>query len=774
MKASWRFGTLISAVLACGPQVEGTSASADGSSSVGSSSGSSSASTGADETAGATGDPTEDTDPTGGPLSGLCEPAVMVVEPPPGSNCTPAEPQPGGMCHEIVELPLLESHASYFHLADLDGDGLQDIAMAGSGWLGTAMSIPGAWPDQVAVSMRSSGDGPGAAADLDGDGLPDVVIGRQPLRIYQGHGDGGFVGRMAMPVPEAVVHALASDLNGDGLDDLVVVHTGGAVSSLLNLGGSLSTRWLFSPGCVDAVAAVTGDFSGDGLGDLVIGAAGGNVTLLLGDGTGALVTDSGADGVVGSVAAMARVDVDGDGRDELAVADGTGGPIRVLSFDAGGPLLGPSIAVDGTPSVMVGADLDADGAGDLVAGFSDQDTITWISGTGAGTFAEPQSTEILAAAIDLEVIDMDDDGRLDLFVVGSTGIASRLMGAPGGGFDAAEIEAVPAVALDLTLADLGQDGQVEGIAVVEDRYAVLPSEGGGELGAPVYANLPDAHTDLRHVLSARLDDDDVMDVIIVGDEVTVMALRGDGQDGLTAGSSEVPGAEADLGNVSTGDFDEDGRPDIVVTQGSGLQVWHADGMGGLVAGSVVTAISSKPTLSAVADLDLDGHDDVVWVEPLGSWIRAALGDGNGGFGGVLTSNVAGETRGVVLGDVNEDGVVDVVTELEDDIALAVGQGDGTFGPAQILAVTRSRPMLADFNGDGHLDLGGYHWLGNAAEVIMGVGDGTFTDAATYATDFLDLTPRAADFNGDGLADAVLRGTETHLRLLMSNPCGCGG
>jgi hypothetical protein len=155
-------------------------------------------------------------------------------------------------------------------------------------------------------------------------------------------------------------------------------------------------------------------------------------------------------------------------------------------------------------------------------------------------------------------------------------------------------------------------------------------------------------------------------------------------------------------------------------------------------------------------------------------VYAVLGDGAGAFGPILASDMGADTTGVVLADFDEDGQLDLVTEAGDHIVLAAGAGDGTFAAPANLLLTHSRPMVADFNGDGHLDVAGYAWLDSAVRVALGAGDGTVAPATTYATEPLHIYPRTADFNGDGLADALLRAELSTLRLLMSNPCGCAG
>jgi len=87
--------------------------------------------------------------------------------------------------------------------------------------------------------------------------------------------------------------------------------------------------------------------------------------------------------------------------------------------------------------------------------------------------------------------------------------------------------------------------------------------------------------------------------------------------------------------------------------------------------------------------------------------------------------------------------------------VASGYGFSNVGPDQNLA-----PMLADFNGDGNIDIGVMMFTpdantGSYLQVLAGNGDGTFTP--TYEVtrfDKLGLPTNAADVNGDGRAELL--------------------
>ena len=148
-----------------------------------------------------------------------------------------------------------------------------------------------------------------------------------------------------------------------------------------------------------------------------------------------------------------------------------------------------------------------------------------------------------------------------------------------------------------------------------------------------------------------------------------------------------------------------------------------------------------------------------------------LNDGAGRFHRV--QSLGPTAAAVVAGDVNGDGVVDLVaaTEARRDFAVLLGTGGGRFAPPQRYAGDRDGANdleLGDINGDGRLDavlVTGREKLA----VRLGNGDGTFgPERATPATDegenMLDVT--LADLNRDGRLDAA---TASYLRRRRGLP-----
>lgn len=156
-------------------------------------------------------------------------------------------------------------------------------------------------------------------------------------------------------------------------------------------------------------------------------------------------------------------------------------------------------------------------------------------------------------------------------------------------------------------------------------------------------------------------------------------------------------------------------------------------------------------------------------------VVGTLGPADGGAAGFVTTSVpvGAFPQMLALGDLNEDGVPDVVVGTAIPHAISVMLGDGR-GGLRLGSVTTpsggsaTALALAELNGDGHLDL-----VYGAAPggVLLGQGDGTFRPGPQLAMALAEHV-LAADFSGDGLADVVTAGAALAPTLLLGR--GDGG
>src|SRR5207244_11854319 len=110
------------------------------------------------------------------------------------------------------------------------------------------------------------------------------------------------------------------------------------------------------------------------------------------------------------------------------------------------------------------------------------------------------------------------------------------------------------------------------------------------------------------------------------------------------------------------------------------------------------------------------------------------------FAPVVFYGPGGKPDGVAVCYFNGDNNTDLaVTNYSgSNVAILLGNGDGTFGAANTFAIGTSNPrgiVTADFNGDGKLDLAMADETNPDLSVLMGNGDGTFGTPTTYGFNY---------------------------------------
>ena len=261
---------------------------------------------------------------------------------------------------------------------------------------------------------------------------------------------------------------------------------------------------------------------------------------------------------------------------------------------------------------------------------------------------------------------------------------------------------------------------------------------------------------------------------------SVFVLLGKGNGQFTRGRRFVAGPPGtDAIALSTGDFNRDGTPDLVVVnnainQFGTISILLGDGNGGFLPPVSYGVGGAVPIWPAVADFNRDGNPDLAISVTTTDSVAVLLGNGDGTFQPAVNYTVGGGPQGIATGDVNGDGLPDIVSadECGDDpacrdgtVSVLLGNGDGTFQPRLVFpeGIFPLSVAIADFNGDGHRDLaianpcgtdGACATVGSVG-IMLGNGDGTFQPVVNYpTTSYLTTRVEVGKFNHDRHPDVV--------------------
>jgi len=288
---------------------------------------------------------------------------------------------------------------------------------------------------------------------------------------------------------------------------------------------------------------------------------------------------------------------------------------------------------------------------------------------------------------------------------------------------------------------------------------------------PLNANTPQA------IMVADFNGDGIPDVAIVDNkDGEVLLYLGTASGELMLKSTLNVGATPV--SLAAGDFNEDQKLDLAVLSSSGsVTPWFGDGTGNFTAGTAVSSGSNGIFITA-ADLNGDGHLDLAVVNPTSQTVAILLGAGAGSFNYTSTLYTGVLPYGIAVADYNQDGILDLAVGNGDGtVSIFLGNGNGGFALATTFDTGSPGTALAtaDFNEDGIPDLAiantGVYGIGTngAVSVWTGSGNGLFTEATQVTAGNNPDALAVADFNGDGHMDiAVANQLGNTIQVLVGN------
>ncbi len=312
-------------------------------------------------------------------------------------------------------------------LGDLNADGALDVAVANYRTDDVSVLL-GVGDGTFGEAARYGvGDGPRSIAigDINADGALDVAVANylsNDLTILLGAGDGSFGPAASRGVGRSPSSLVLGDFDVDGALDLAVADGYGdrysRIFILLGTGdGTFRDTVGYNAGHLSIAMAVD-DLDGDGAEDLAVANGGGGLSILLGAGDGtfskAVMYASGR-----SIRSVAIGDLNGDGALDIAAASDSG-EVSIL-IAAGNGTFGEPFGCrvgENLQSAAIG-DIDGDGALDLAISDDDDvdEAVSILLGAGDGTFREPVTFGVGSSTGSVVLGDLDGDGALDLVVL---------------------------------------------------------------------------------------------------------------------------------------------------------------------------------------------------------------------------------------------------------------------------------------------------------------------------------------------------------------------
>ncbi|NOT64283.1 MAG: hypothetical protein HOP19_29045, partial [Acidobacteria bacterium] len=716
------------------------------------------------------------------------------------------------------------AHPDNFVTQDFNGDGKLDIATT------SGFGFDGNTPDVNNVRVLF-GDGRGGVSgfvelptaqspsgitsgDFNGDGKPDLAVagfgysgdGGRPggISIHLNQGAGQFQPATAVDVGgRFLLSIVAGDFNGDGKLDLAAANNGG----LRNRGdypvvfgdgqGRFSGLRVLGSGDFP-YTVVAGDFNGDGKTDLAGSGYPFNTNAYVAvflQNNGNLVSAAGA--TVGRFPRrMMTGDFNADAKLDLVFADHTDGKFYFLPGNGAGGF-GTSWSYPFKNFLNAGAvaDFNQDGKLDVaVSKGNAPGSVVIMSGNGRGEFTEGHTYGGMAGSGHLVAADFNQDMRPDLLVAHIFAHRiSYLENLGDGAFKGARIYQADSDAEAAAIGDFTGDGKndlvVGSVTVGSEKGIVLhPTTAQNSLGAPVFFAVPE---NIQSLSGMDLNLDGKLDLVVQTEQGTIKVFLNDGNGSLSAPT--VFTASLTAGSHHSGDFNGDGRPDLIGVAGREVVLYLARAEGGFGEPQRVT-VGTELTDLTLGDFNGDSKPDVAVTDS--GLSRGAtmgqcyvlLGNGTGGFAPYVGYAVRGRSYGIESSDLTGDGKLDLVVASIPDItssnyetpsslvSVLNGNGNGIFAAARERdgGVGLGKVVIADFNRDGKPDVAGTRYYDRVSRdfaVFANDGQGALLAPVSFSVGDSPFRAAVGDLNGDQRPDVAIANRDGAIIFLNA---ACGG
>ncbi len=623
-----------------------------------------------------------------------------------------------------------------------------------------------------------------AHADFDGDGDVDLVAGhydtqnKRGISVFYNSGDGRFSAGTSYLMGELATKVTTGDFNGDGKPDIAASsYQFNKAFVLLNQGpnGFSLTNTIMLTG---AGALASAQLNGDTFADLIVVSQNGvqdtiNVYMSMGNGSFQAPTAYPA----GSTpAAVTTGDLNGDGKQDIAVATYSGGTARVYLNNGNGTFAtGVAYQTASTGNGIVAADLNGDGSLDLATSNQFSSAASVLLNNGDGTFKPYTQYPTGTNPQGIQSLDVNGDGWLDLAVLSNDGgVVSILPNNGAASFFNRVDYPIAAIAYGLTSADFNGDGKLD-LATSSYRASGISFLFGSGTS---FANQLQSYTIGKYVTdvaAADVNGDGLVDAVTADSSQNKVGISLNQGNAVFGAATLLPAVNGPK-RIMARDLTGDGRPDLVVGSSTmGILSVMLNAGNGTFGPKIDYTLGNYHVAYALGDLDGDSFVDIAAIDNNKQKVSVFRNDGTGHFGAPVDLGPFATLQSLEMADMNADGKLDLVVADDGTLTILLNLGNGTFatGMKQPKSMATTNLVPADLNGDHRPDIvslsgGQPSWI----QVFMNDGTGqlnlpTNLNVATYYSDI-----EAVDVDGNGHFDLVAaNASATTLAVFRSNGDG---
>ncbi len=217
---------------------------------------------------------------------------------------------------------------------------------------------------------------------------------------------------------------------------------------------------------------------------------------------------------------------------------------------------------------------------------------------------------------------------------------------------------------------------------------------------------------------------------------------------------------------------------LTVTTPAGCTTFNASAF----AASTINMFPDSPISSAVGDFNGDGRQDVVTINSSGTNVSVLLRNAaNNGFDPAVNYTVGTQPFSAAVGDFNGDGKLDIATANfnANNVSVLLRNAANNGFDAAVNYTVGTQPFsvaVGDFNGDGKPDIVAANSGSNTVSVLLRNEANTgFDPKADFASGNNSIAVAVGDFNGDGRQDVVVTnsGSNNSVNVLLRNAANDG-